>query len=500
MDIYILRDGKEIGPFSEETTQTLLRQGSVREVDFAWHPGLPKWIPLTDVLNPAAPALETPPPPPPNATAEIPPLVAAPAGDLPKAGESATEKQKALLSYLGIPFSADLSKDKAALLVNDAMEDAKNAARLAQWNSDRLKLHPDLFEAEIKAKKESRVGGFFGLCETEGAEYFTKITKAHCQVLVGFLDVKFPDWDEDKEAARKYFFPAVAEKFPQLVAKPWQGKLRYATASKTAAEPSRQRPARGRPRRRPSWPALPMATMARGLVFAVLIVAMCWFVRGMMNASGSKSPAPTGKAPGGQAENPAPKPAAEPSDALPAAGPDKAIAPADPANPAAAPALPGDAPVADPAIPGAVDPKMAAAPGDPKMVATPANPEMVADPLAPKPAVPAAGSPPDPLAPVNPAPAPVPAPAPATPAVDPAAPAVDPATPPKANLKLTKPVDVQLAYGKMKLPVGTPVKFVAREGNAVRVNYLNTVLLVPIASTDFADPAPVPVLKPAGDL
>ena len=234
MDIYILRDGKEIGPFSEETTQTLLKQGSISEGDYAWHPGLPKWIPLADVLNPAAPALETPPPPPPTAAAEAAPVVAAAVADLPKAGESATEKQKALLGYLGLPFSAEISKDQAALLVNDAMEDAKNGPRLVQWNTDRLKLHPALFAAEIQAKKESRASEFFGHCETDGAEYFTKITKAHCQVLVGYLDVKFPDWDEDKEAARKYFFPAVAEKFPQLVAKPWQGKLRYASGANAA--------------------------------------------------------------------------------------------------------------------------------------------------------------------------------------------------------------------------------------------------------------------------
>ena len=39
MDIYILRDGKEIGPFSEETTKTLLGQGSINDGDYAWHPG-----------------------------------------------------------------------------------------------------------------------------------------------------------------------------------------------------------------------------------------------------------------------------------------------------------------------------------------------------------------------------------------------------------------------------------------------------------------------------
>ncbi len=515
MDIYILRDGKEIGPFTEETTQTLLRQGSIGEVDFAWHPGLPKWIPLADVLKPAAPALETPPPPPPSAAADTPAPISAPVLDLPKAGESATEKQRALLGYLGIPFTAELSKDQAALLVNDAMEDAKNGPRLVQWNTDRLKLHPALFAAELQAKKESRASEFFAHCEGEGAEYFTKITKAHCQVLVGYLDVKFPNWDEDKDAARKYFFPAVAEKFPQLVAKPWQGKLRYASGAKLAAEISRQRSAGGKPRRRASSSALPLAAITRGLVFGAIILAMFFFVQKVLNAGGSKSPSATDKTASAQGENPAPKiapaPVAVKPEAFPPIAPEKMIAQADPG---ALPPLPGDPAMVDPANPALVaaadplDPKMAPAPADPlKMAPLPGEPAMAADPAAPAPktAVPLNGFPPDPplaggslfdpAAPAKPA---TPATAPA-PAVLPAAPPADPGAAAKLNLKLTKQIEVQLAYGKMKLPVGTPVKLVAREGSAVRVNYLNTILVVPITSTDFAEaaPAPAPASTPA---
>ena len=520
MDIYILRDGKEIGPFSDETTQTLLHQGSIAESDYAWHSGLPKWIPLAEVLHPAVPALETPPPPPPTAPRETPLPAAAPVADLPKAGESATAKQKALLAYLGVSFSPEISKDQAALLVNDAMEDAKNGARLVQWNTDRLKLHPELFAAEIQTKKESRATEFFEACESEGAEYFTKITKAHCQVLVGYLDVKFPNWDGDKEAAKKYFFPAVAEKFPQLVAKPWRGKLRYATGPKIAAEISRQRPATGRLRKRGKPSGLPLAAIGRGVVFGVLILTMFWFVKNMFGNSGSKSPVSGDKTAGGQAENAAPKTGAplpaplNPAE-LPPIDPEKMPAVADAGKPVLVSVAPGDAPMADPAAP--ADPKMAALPADPlapkpagfppdpPMAADPAapktaavlpgfppDPPMAADPAAPKPAAPA-GFPPDPpLGTANPA-APVPAnPAPVTPVVP-----ADPVAAPKVNLKLTKQIEVQLAYGKMKLPVGTPVKLVAREGNTVRVNYLNTILVVPIASTDFTEAAPAVAPAPA---
>jgi GYF domain 2 len=514
MDIYILRDGKEIGPFTEETTQTLLKQGSIREVDYAWHPGLPKWIPLTDVLNPATPSLETPPPPPPT-SAETPLPSLSPAANLPKAGESATEKQKALLGYLGIPFSSELSKDQAALLVNDAMEDSKNATRLAQWNTDRLKLHPDLFSAEIQARKESRANDFFEICQTEGVEYFTKITKAHCQVLVGYLDVKFPNWDEEgKGAADKYFYPAVAEKFPQLVAKQWKGKLRYATGPKIAAELNKQRPSTGKLRKRRPATALPLLAIGRGLVFGAIILGMFFFVQKVLNASGSKSPAPAGGAASGQSAKPAPAPAAAVNpEALPPIEPEKAIAQADLGNPAAVPALPADPLMAVPVNPAATpafppDPSMAppadplmAAPANPAAVPViPADPTMPADPLAPKPTNPLPGFPPDPpmanapslttpdpLAPANPAVAPIPA-------VPAAAPA-DPGAAVKTNLKLTKPVEVQLAYGKMKLPAGTPVKLVSRDGNIVKVNYLNTVIVVPVTSTDFgaADAPPAPV-------
>ena len=212
MDIYILRDGKEIGPFSEETTQTLLKQGSVVIGDLAWCPGMAKWVPLHDVLYPPPPPPQTPPPHP---ASEEP----ARKLDLPK-GEPATAKQKALLSYLGIGFSSEMTKDHASILVNDAMEEPKHTGRLAQWNKERFTLHPDLFASEINERKENRATHFFDLCQGEGAEYFTKLTKAHTQVLIGYLDVKFPNWDaKEDEAAWNYFYPAIAEKFPQLVNK-----------------------------------------------------------------------------------------------------------------------------------------------------------------------------------------------------------------------------------------------------------------------------------------
>jgi hypothetical protein len=63
---------------------------------------------------------------------------------------------------------------------------------------------------------------------------------------------------------------------------------------------------------------------------------------------------------------------------------------------------------------------------------------------------------------------------------------VEPApTAPRTSLLLTKPLEIQLAYGKMKLPAGTPVKLVARQGNQLKVNYQNSVITIPATSTDL---------------
>src|SRR5688572_24732646 len=194
MDIYILRDGKETGPFTEETTQSLLKQGSILINDLAWRPGMPNWQPLHAVLYPAAqPDSVRPPPPPADLTpppmpsapgampaatsrspsvATVPKVVAVPSTE--SGVELATARQKAFLSYMGTAIPPDLTREKAALLVNDEMESPKDAGRLQRWNQDRFRLHPDLFADEIKTKKENRANFFHEVCQGEGAEFFEK--------------------------------------------------------------------------------------------------------------------------------------------------------------------------------------------------------------------------------------------------------------------------------------------------------------------------------------
>jgi len=563
MEIYILRDGAQIGPFSEETTHRLLTQGSVLPTDLAWQAGSPKWIPLQNVLapgpatktvaEPPAPPRPAPEPAPAKAPAPSPAPVAeqkpaapaktaadsAPAPAARKtSSEPASAKQKAFLSYIGATFQDDIGKEEAALLVNDAMEHPKDPARLARWTEDRLRLHPDLYAAELQARKENRSNRFFELAETEGEECFDGLTKAHCQVLVGYLDVKYPNWDaKEADATWNYFYPAIAEKFPDVVRKEWRSKLKYPSGPKVAAELKGPGPARmGTNRHRPS----PVAAMFKGLSIGAIAVAV--FAAGIYiarhpvtsttPATGNPAPAPgTGNAVASAEKSARPEmtpaekaltfPEAKtgehrqkrrPETAITEPAP-KASSPAIPATPAPAPAItaPNTVAEATPAatVPVETVPAVPPAPADPTMQAAPDSNSLFGAPTATTPApapAPAATAPADatpadgatakagnssldslfgpPTTTPSGAAAPAPAPAPAVAPTTVAAPPTAPATPAQKEVVLTKPVEVPVAFGVAKLPIGTHLRFVTHEGTVVKVAYMNQVVSIPASSTD----------------
>jgi hypothetical protein len=513
MDIFIVHDGHESGPHSEKATRQLLDQGEVAASDFAWREGLPKWLPLSELLEtPILPASSAPPAP--EATTQV---------------EPATAKQKALLNYLAIAFRPDLTRDQASRLVNDAMEDGKNSERLSLWNEERLRLHPELFGAEAQAKKENRANHFFELCQAQGAEYFSGISKAHCQVLVGFLDVKFPHWDaRAADAAEHYFFPAVAEKFPQLVQKQWRGRLHYPSEGmKVSSDIVRKSPTS----KLQTTGTSALVAVARGLALGGLILGVLYLGYQTMhqdvNAASVQGNTPaTEKA--AVAATPAPEIPATVSNLPQNLPPIEAVAPVAEVVPAPPAPTPHPAPVATTPIPPPPPPSvLVAVVPEPAMSPAPSvdpSPTMGAIPPPPPPAaaLPAApavdpgatmspsgvpglptmtapaGEPP---VPVIPPPATLPAPAvlpsnPVEPGLTPPPVAVMP-TPPgftepphttsaaKTGIVLTKPVEIQLAYGKIVLPIGTPVKLVSRQGQALKVSYQNSVIMIPVTSTDL---------------
>jgi GYF domain 2 len=295
MDIFILSDGKETGPFSEETAQTLLNQGTVSTTDLAWRTGMDDWAPLREIL----------------------PLPSDPPTATDQSGQSdpepATAKQRAFLEYLAISIPGHLSKEHASVLLNDAMDNPAFAQRIGKWSVERLRLHPDLFAAEVHARKENRANHFFEVCQTEGSQFFTRITKAHCQVLVAFLDAKFPAWDSRMEdAATNFFFPAIAEKFPQLIERPWRGRFHY--VEEPGTEPIR-RATTSRIRKPHSSP---LEAVALGFTIGVAILGALYFGQRMIphwmgRQSAEKEPSeyssPAPSSPPGATSTGHPKPA-----------------------------------------------------------------------------------------------------------------------------------------------------------------------------------------------
>jgi cytoskeletal protein RodZ len=442
MEIYVLRNGKEIGPFTEEKAHLLLTQGSIGSDDLAWSPGMAKWEPLTDLLPAQESGMEFAPEP--LAQVPAPAPARAPSDSFPPA----TARQRALLAFLGISFTPTTSKMEAALMICDAMENPAYSVRFGQWQSDRLKLHPDLFAVEIQTKKDNRAHQYLQLTQTDGAEYFSNVTRTHAQALVSYLDSEFPNWDANEStAARTHFFPAIATKFPQLATQQWQDRFQSSRDSKGPSKPAStafkksapQGPAR----------AFPFGAIVRGFFFVLLLAAIAWFVMKVMQPG---TPVPSAVASAGEKAPTPPAPAITsepaPSTETPAPAPSpQASSPAE-ATPPAAGSMAAAPPASDPA---------------PTVENSPAPP-------APTP--------------------PIPTPAPGLSAGPPT---------PMTDLQLTKPFDVKLAYGLMKLPTGTVVKFLSQEGETLRVQYLNNTILVPAASTNIGtlSPAAAPLMNAA---
>jgi hypothetical protein len=475
MDIFILREGHQTGPYSEEDTQQLLKQGAVVINDLAWCAGMAEWIPLHSILYPGPAAAQTAPP---TRLAPPPP---------PKASEPATPKQRAFLHYMGLKVPGEITKDQAARAIADATENPKNAGRVAQWHTERLTLHPDLFEEEIKERKEQRIQHYFDVCQHEGAEYLQGITKAHCQVLVGYLDVKFPNWDANPtEAPKAFFFPAVAEKFPQLVRKEWQGKLKAPQGPKVAPELKRKAPMKplASPLRKRSSP---IGALIKGFLLGLVVVALAGAgIMSYLNPAGrdaliakakAQINALTGKWRGAATT---PTPGTEPleKEIEPSAGAEAAnqpgIAPSSPPMASTAPERPA-ADSAPPAAPMAATPPAA----DGMMSASP--------PKATEPA--ASAAPPGGMSLFDPTP-----PAPANPPASGATVADAGIPAPKTSATLLRTIEVQSPYGKIKVPAGTQLPIVEQDGASLKVKFQNQVVAVAVSDTDLAAEAP-PMLR-----
>jgi hypothetical protein len=269
-------------------------------------------------------------------------------------------------------------------------------------------------------------------------------------VLVGYLDVKFPNWDaRGSESTWNYFFPAIAEKFPQLVNKAWRGRLQFPDGPKVARELTHSVP--------------PVPVLHASKMLAVRAAALLLLLTTLASAGYYVWEHPQvilfwrKAAPAQTIASPAPQPASEES------------APPEAATP--------------PPIAAAPVPIVETAPPTP----TPAPSQRVAAAApTPEPTPAPAAAPPAASRPAQPNPFPTAGYQFQSGAAQPS-PAVAVRAPAHGGDVITvlKPLDVPLKFGRVRINPGTTLKVVGREGSMVTVVYMNSNVAIPLSATDW---------------
>jgi len=95
MDIYIAKEGKQLGPYSFDEVRRQRDSGEIQESDFAWHEGLAQWTPLAQI-----PGLNL------SATGPVPGLPIPPAVGVSKSGNPTGMRVVTAVVIFGLSFIA----------------------------------------------------------------------------------------------------------------------------------------------------------------------------------------------------------------------------------------------------------------------------------------------------------------------------------------------------------------------------------------------------------
>lgn len=476
MEIFILREGRQTGPFTEDAVRAFLTEGTARPVDLGWRKGIPEWRPLGEVLK-SQPAQGNGRGTPPPATSTANETQSGPA----------TGKQKAFLKYLGAEFGENLTKERAALAVSDAMETPKLQARIRKWHDDKLRMHADLFQDELDYRRANRSARYLERIQTEGADVLKDVTKAHVQVLIESLDKRTPGWEAEPDSALwNHLIPAIGEHFPQLVQPAHKSTLKAGSALKAGSHGSRgmSYAEMGPPQGKGT-----LGAMLRGVLLGVIVLGAIIAGREYLHDRNAKASL--------AAQTPSAKSEGAPvGDAVADALPGSPIAPApetalkdpkavenvasspEPVSIKPEPDSPANVPI--PAVPGETSPTPPPAPVVAEKPAAPAPPA----PMEDKPVMQEPNPSPNPPAATPPAPAPA---------------SAVPAAPQKMAIKLKQGIGVMLPSGQVTLQAGTLLRNLGVEGENVRVSWNNNVFFVPAIATDVNDPSDsAPAMPPTG--
>jgi GYF domain 2 len=117
--------------------------------------------------------------------------------------QPATDRQLALLKYLGLPAPVSLTKINAAELIDNARRDPSFGDRFDQWAFDRLEARPDLYASERNAYKAGRASTLLTEYEQFRRDMrhhgcnFPKLTLGEIEEVITKPDKKNPGWDRE---------------------------------------------------------------------------------------------------------------------------------------------------------------------------------------------------------------------------------------------------------------------------------------------------------------
>jgi len=138
---------------------------------------------------------------------------------------SATARQLAFLTYLGVTVPSGVSKSDAAALIDSAIADESLSERRSTWRYDRYNLYPDLFAEECAKFKASRAAFLLGVYNNFRGDFvrpspgvrnpLRKLQLSDIEAIVSKLDLAHRGWDRDLMAAfLDYVLPAVEGTLP----------------------------------------------------------------------------------------------------------------------------------------------------------------------------------------------------------------------------------------------------------------------------------------------
>lgn len=179
-----------------------------------------------------------------------------------KQPRAASVKQRAFIAYLGYPAPETATAEEASNFIDMAMANESYQPLLSRWNTDKIKLHPDIYHEEAATQKAERFTAIFEFCESERETYqdldptywpLKKLTLKVCKQAVEWLDSGYAGWDTDlydpeqygginEKIIETYFVPAISNVAPEFIKKERSGNPNPIGRKKENSEtPSKQK-------------------------------------------------------------------------------------------------------------------------------------------------------------------------------------------------------------------------------------------------------------------